>query len=276
LANVIIKVEKFLDTRPFKNGPVETFERILMRDARQDTVADSEGHVGAQAALWLLGSVASFCRRPFDAELVLKHFSPPFDLPSLIEALEAIGLKAGLVVWPEADLAALPLPAVAFIAEPARVGAGAPADPVSPHTSLLMPALIVKHVGPPLAWVRPGGSEPEAVALDAARAQYAPLLLLVAKAEPALADSDGSSAPKKPFGLSWFIPELLRHKNLWRDILLASLAIQLAGLGTPLFTQVNKVTMVFITHQVPRGLQVDEVVNMGQHATQMSLVKDVT
>ena len=36
----------------------------------------------------------------------------------------------------------------------------------------------------------------------------------------------------------------------------------------------GKVTMVFITHQVPRGLQVDEVVNMGQHAMQMSLVKD--
>jgi subfamily B ATP-binding cassette protein HlyB/CyaB len=71
-----------------------------MRDARQDTVADSKGHVGAQAALWLLGSVAGFYRQPFDAEPVLKHFSPPFDLPSLIEALEAIGLKAGLVVWP--------------------------------------------------------------------------------------------------------------------------------------------------------------------------------
>jgi hypothetical protein len=37
---------------------------------------------------------------------------------------------------------------------------------------------------------------------------------------------------------SWFVPELLRHKNLWRDILLASLAIQLVGPATPLFTQV--------------------------------------
>lgn len=36
----------------------------------------------------------------------------------------------------------------------------------------------------------------------------------------------------------------------------------------------GKVTMIFITHQVPKGLQVDEVVNMGQHAMQMSLVKD--
>ena len=36
----------------------------------------------------------------------------------------------------------------------------------------------------------------------------------------------------------------------------------------------GKVTMIFITHQVPKGLQVDEVVNMGQHARQVSLVKD--
>ena len=35
-----------------------------------------------------------------------------------------------------------------------------------------------------------------------------------------------------------FIPELLKHKTIWRDVLLASLAIQLVGLATPLFTQV--------------------------------------
>ena len=37
----------------------------------------------------------------------------------------------------------------------------------------------------------------------------------------------------------------------------------------------GKVTMIFITHQVPKGLQVDDVVNMGQHATHMSLVQEV-
>jgi subfamily B ATP-binding cassette protein HlyB/CyaB len=36
----------------------------------------------------------------------------------------------------------------------------------------------------------------------------------------------------------------------------------------------GKVTMMFITHQVPKGLQVDEVVNMGQQPRQMSLVKE--
>ncbi len=43
---------------------------------------------------------------------------------------------------------------------------------------------------------------------------------------------------RKPFGFSWFIPELLKHKKIWRDVLLASLLIQLMALATPLFTQV--------------------------------------
>lgn len=36
----------------------------------------------------------------------------------------------------------------------------------------------------------------------------------------------------------------------------------------------GKVKMIFITHQLPRGLQVDEVVNMGLHVMHMSLVKE--
>ncbi|HEX5337935.1 MAG TPA: peptidase domain-containing ABC transporter [Gallionella sp.] len=41
-----------------------------------------------------------------------------------------------------------------------------------------------------------------------------------------------------PFGFRWFVPELMKHKRVWRDVLIASLAIQLIGLITPLFTQV--------------------------------------
>ena len=40
------------------------------------------------------------------------------------------------------------------------------------------------------------------------------------------------------FGFRWFIPELLKHKTVWRDVLAASLVLQLVGLTTPLFTQV--------------------------------------
>lgn len=34
----------------------------------------------------------------------------------------------------------------------------------------------------------------------------------------------------------------------------------------------GRMTMIFITHQAPQGLQVDEVVDRGLHAMHMSLV----
>jgi subfamily B ATP-binding cassette protein HlyB/CyaB len=199
--------------------------------------------------VWLLGSLAGFFRQPFDAELVIKRFPPPIDLPALVEALNALGLKAGLAHWPEAGLSALPLPAVALLAMPSRETAraadvetesSATAQPPSP--AIFTPALIVKHGDDALAWVKPGQAIPETVTLDVAREQAAPFLLLVAQAEPPVSDSqsraESPETPKKPFGFSWFVPELLRHKRIWRDVLLASLAIQLVGLATPLFTQV--------------------------------------
>ncbi|MCW5604153.1 MAG: peptidase domain-containing ABC transporter, partial [Burkholderiales bacterium] len=51
-------------------------------------------------------------------------------------------------------------------------------------------------------------------------------------------DPDAAAGTIRRFGFGWFVPELLKHRRVWRDVLLASLALQLAGLATPLFTQV--------------------------------------
>jgi subfamily B ATP-binding cassette protein HlyB/CyaB len=203
--------------------------------------ADPEVCVDPQAALWLLASLAGLYRQPFDAGLVKKRFTPPIDLPTLIEALHALGLEAAPAAWPQkAGLRTLPLPAVALLTV-AEQEDGACADGAASRPQALLPALIVQHGDETLAWVRPGESAPETLSLDAARTRCAPLLLLVAQAEPPVAETSSrieTPAPQKKFGFSWFVPELLRHKNLWRDVLLASLAIQLVGLATPLFTQV--------------------------------------
>lgn len=109
-------------------------------------------------------------------------------------------------------------------------------------SAVLTPALIVRRNNQTLAGVRPGQTSPEPVPAETARAQCAPFMLLVTETEPPVTESAkqaGLSAEQmKPFGFSWFVPELLRHKALWRGILLASLAIQLVGLATPLFTRV--------------------------------------
>ena len=51
------------------------------------------------------------------------------------------------------------------------------------------------------------------------------------------ASTTGINGVSQAFSFRWFIPELLRHKTVWRDVLLASLALQLVTLATPLFTQ---------------------------------------
>ena len=64
-----------------------------------------------------------------------------------------------------------------------------------------------------------------------------PGVVLLCRPEVA-APSDEDDAPKAEFGFRWFVPELLRHKAVWRDVLLASFAIQLVALAAPLCTQV--------------------------------------
>lgn len=222
-----------------------------MQEACERAAPVSQEEVDTHSALWLLGSLASFYRRPFDAELVMKGFAPPFSFPTLIEALETLGLKAGLSQWPKGNWHSLPLPAVVFFASPPghdSHDSDATLDPEldsleeSEKTSQLTPALIVEHNDGTLTWVRPGESKETPVSIETIRSQCIPLVLLVAECDPPLTESTSTienlTETKRPFGFSWFVPELLRHKSIWRDILLASLAIQLVGLATPLFTQV--------------------------------------
>jgi ATP-binding cassette subfamily B protein len=42
---------------------------------------------------------------------------------------------------------------------------------------------------------------------------------------------------KQPFGLRWFIPEILKQKTAFRDIAITALSLQVLGLASPLFFQ---------------------------------------
>lgn len=62
------------------------------------------------------------------------------------------------------------------------------------------------------------------------------------------------SDPHQPFGLRWFIPEILKQKSAFRDIFIAAIAMQLLALASPIFFQlvIDKV----LTHQSVTTLQV--------------------
>ncbi len=69
-------------------------------------------------------------------------------------------------------------------------------------------------------------------------APYGGQVLLATPKENPLNDPDALGAAGAKFGFRWFIPELLKHRRIFRDVLAASFAIQLMALATPLFTQV--------------------------------------
>mgnify|MGYP003549205605 CR=1 FL=1 len=62
------------------------------------------------------------------------------------------------------------------------------------------------------------------------------------------------AGPDRGFGFRWFVPELARHRRIWRDVLVASFVVQLIALAVPLASQtiIDKV----IVHRTPSTLAV--------------------
>ncbi len=203
--------------------------------------------------LWLLGSLCQLHRVPFDPLLIERQFPPPCTMATLHTALNALGFKVGTLdsLPGSGALGNLPLPAIGFLQqEPAACPDAGSADrqgATAEPNSTLKPVLIVKTDGERLLYFRAGSQAPKTAPLDGIAAILTPTIMLVSRAEGAQKVSGDASGPNgafasggepKKFGFRWFIPELLKHKRIWRDILLASLIIQLIGLATPLFTQV--------------------------------------
>jgi subfamily B ATP-binding cassette protein HlyB/CyaB len=187
-----------------------------------------------EEVLWALGSLCGLYRVPFDAALVAQQFPPPYSVATFHEAARSLGLKTGTCALAGLDWQGLPLPAIAFLKGAQDIVNDAPALPSA--------ILILKTDGNVLSYFRVGSQVPESMSTEQASTLLEPEILLVAK-EATVGEGEGEAiagfpSEKKPFGFRWFVPELLKHKNIWRDVLLASLAIQLVGLATPLFTQV--------------------------------------
>lgn len=201
-------------------------------------------HLSGRDLLWLLGSLCQLHRIPFDPLLVERQFPPPCTLTSIHNALYTFGFKTGERALPDSvvELQKLPLPITGFLN--VSTSGGPQANPdldatiEQPH---LVPILIIKIDEGQLTFFRAGAQAPENLKFLDLKNQLHPHFLLASRSEQSPTSSDAiiDDAQKSPrFGFRWFIPELLKHKNIWRDVLIASLIIQLIGLATPLFTQV--------------------------------------
>ena len=206
--------------------------------------------VNREQLTWLLGSLSGLYRLPFNAELTVQAFPPPCTHATLREAAHSLGFKTGTCSIDHLDWAKLPLPAIAFLRPvPETAEESADKDDLSktdpdergPQPAAT-PIIILKSGGRTLLYFQAGSQTPKTINSDEATSHFQPELILIGRESAATAGEEervpGFTTKKKPFGFAWFIPELLKHKKIWRDVLLASLAIQLVGLATPLFTQV--------------------------------------
>ncbi len=191
--------------------------------------------------LWMLGSMCQLFRVPFDARLILQHYPPPYTVGSLCDAAQALGFRLREQALSRGGIRAYDLPAMA-LSRKADQG----------------PALILKTDSERVLLFRAGSEAGETIGAEEFQSQFEPVLFALGRPEKqGRRADDGSpsdSAAREDFGFGWFIPELVKHKRIFRDVLLASLAIQLMALATPLFTQaiIDKV----IVHQTHSTLAV--------------------
>lgn len=164
--------------------------------------------------MWLVGSLCQLGRLPFDPALLVQRYPAPHSIGQLLEALRALGFKAG-----EGALAAA-FPCVAFL------------KGENPK-----PALVVKSDGERLLYFEAGSQTPQTCPVAGREERFEPTAVLVRHEKSEPLREDGAPAAGK-FGFRWFWNELVRHKRIWRDVLAASLFIQLIALSTPIFTQV--------------------------------------
>ena len=208
----------------------------------------------AQDLVWMLGSLCRIYRIPFNPDLVARQYPPPYSEITFIEAATALGFKVGRCDATGLKLSEPTFPLVALLRGPdnaanpgiTSTGAGTSdsaalkvtgsGDTSAAAASL---ALVIKADDGRVLYFRAQSNNGETVPLAEFAQLCEPGVFLVSHELCTHAADDGIwSRDVQKFGFRWFIPELLKHKTVWQDVLLASLVLQLVGLTTPLFTQV--------------------------------------
>lgn len=205
-----------------------------------DTAAPSTD-IPVEEWLWAVGSMASIHQLPFDERLTLASSVPPYEFAQLQPCLQQLGLRCTLsTTLPRRS--AWKVPAIVQLHQVA----GDPAKEQSTHQI----ALLAKTDDDGIWLFYPGKPEPRHLPFDQLAGHLTGRVLACTRAVATVRDPD---APERlPFGFRWFVPQLLRHKGIWRDVLGASLVLQLIALATPLFTQaiIDKV----VVHQTTSTL----------------------
>ena len=177
------------------------------------------------AFYWSIGQACKRERIPVDIERVRRRFPPPLTAESFVLAATELGLRAGIAEIEANDLTPGHLPCFAIF-NPADNGA---------QLAGMIAQLIAREEGSVTVLDPLALQTEERPWADFIRAYSGRIIRVTAASDP---EPGASVRSRASFGLGWFVPELLKHRRIWRDVLVASLAIQLAALAAPLCTQV--------------------------------------
>ena len=178
--------------------------------------------IADEPLLWLLGSLCGLHQIAFDPALLRTRFPGAHNQDSLPAVLAHYGLAATAVRPADLDGAGGRV-CIAFLK-------------AEPPDAAPQPVILSAVAPDQITYFAYQQAQPTVVARSDFLALLAGPLLQI---RPTLAEpTDPDAVAKRPkFSFRWFVPELLKHKRLWRNVLAASLVIQLLALGTPLITQ---------------------------------------
>lgn len=202
---------------------------------------------------WVLHVLCALHRKPFSAEMARQQAVTPYTRASLFQAIDACGFdvvarKAGtaklcrepfpLLVWlrvVDGDADAISQPATS----PQPVQQAAQKTTQKTTQQQYRPAFVMEADSANILVFSMDSTTPVPYTHKEFSARYDGHCLRVTPKEIPLSDTGEGDIVRhtRRFGFAWFVPELLKHRKLWHEILLASLVIQLIALATPLFTQ---------------------------------------
>ena len=214
--------------------------------------------LGKDVLLWVLQAVCALHRKPFSLELARQQLAAPHSTDSLTRAVQEYGFDAfhrklkaqklhkesfPLIAWlqptmPDATSTAASA-AVSTADGPESAQAHPDPQDHAGEPGQVAPALILQADTANVLVMESGDAIPVTVPITEFNQRYiGHVTRITPKADPATdPDSEAQARLSRKFGFGWFVPELLKHKRLWQEVLLASLVIQLIALATPLFTQ---------------------------------------
>ncbi len=169
--------------------------------------------------------------------MLAQQFPPPHDHAAMVRACTALGFLVQWRTLPAARLATMPLPAVLALKPPRPATVQSAAELLGVHANPSQFGILISANDTQALWLPPNSSAPQTLPVEELAEQLTGQTLLIKRADAALQDPDSIAAQSQAFGFRWFIPELVKHRSVWRDVLLASLVLQLLALTLPLFTQ---------------------------------------